>query len=130
MEKPIIQEIKRICGKMQSIQHVGCLFKLGDIDCMYMDYKDPHLLKFTIPCLACIDSGNRQQVTNIINQLNREVKYVKTFLLDNGCVSLVYERRIMEGEETGHVVPHVIKTLDFAAGYVKQRIFSKKKQVR
>lgn len=123
MDKQVIQEIKQICGCLHSIEHVGCLFMIGDKHCMYMDNKDPCLLKFTVPCLATVTNEEKQQVTYIINQVNREVKYVKTFLLDNGCVSLVYERKIMDGEKPGCVVPHIINALDFASGYVRKKIF-------
>lgn len=126
MDRQVIQEIKKICGDVQLIEHIGCLFNLYGTHCMYMDNKDPCLLKIAIPSLTTVTEEKMMYVTNIINQVNREIKYVKSFLLDNGCVSVVYERKIIDGEKPEHVVEHVIKTLRFASEYVKQRITTKK----
>ena len=70
MDKQVIKEIKQISGCLHSIEHVGCLFMIGDRHCMYMDNKDPRLLKFTVPCLTTVTNEEKQQVTNIINQVN------------------------------------------------------------
>ena len=126
MDKQVIYEIEQICGDVQLIEHIGCLFNLDGTHCMYMENKDPFLLKFAIPSLTTVTEDKKMHVTNIINQVNREIKYVKSFLLDNGCVSVVYERKIIGGEKPVHVVEHVIKTLRFASKYYKQRITTKK----
>ena len=122
MNKQVIYEINQICGKSQKIKHIGCLFKIGDIHCIYMDYQDPNLLKICIPFLAKTERMDLLQTINIINQVNREVKYVKSFLMENGTVSLVYERKIFDGEKPNSVVPHMIKVLEFASEYIKRKL--------
>ena len=122
MEKEVINEIKRICGEIQLIEHIGCFFKLDDLFCMYMDNKEPCLMKFAIPCLYTVSKNKSTHVIYILNQMNRKLKYVKSFILNNGCITIVYERRIMEGESPGRIVNHIVSTLRLASKYIRQRI--------
>lgn len=125
MDRNVIQRIEDICGEVQQIEHIGCLFKLDGTHCIYMENNDPYLMKITIPSLTTVTDENKTHITEIINQVNSEIKYVKSFVLDNGCVSIVYERRILNGEKPEQVVGHVINALQFASEYVRKRISKK-----
>lgn len=124
MEKKVICEIQKIFGAVELIENVGCFFMLNGNQCIYMDNKDSRLLKFSIPCLMKVSVDTRLHVANVVNQANREIKYVKTLLLDNNCVSLVYERRI-DKRFNEHIVSHITAALDFASKYIKQKIAEK-----
>ena len=59
---------------------------------------------------------------NLVNQTNREVKYIKAALLDNGSLTLTYDHKMIKGEKPQDFVPHIIDALDFASNYIIEKI--------
>ena len=76
------------------------------------------LIRFSIPHLTLVDNDNEKRIATAINETNREVKFIKVMLLDNGSVSLNYDHKITEGEQINEIVAHIIKALDFASYYI------------
>ena len=63
-----------------------------------------------------------------VNDANRNVKFIKALFSDRDeiKVSLDYDHKITEKESAKEIVPHIIKTLDFAVGYFKERVREKR----
>lgn len=67
---------------------------------------------------------NKEQLKEAVNDTNKNVKYTKALLSgkDEAKVSLDYGHKITDKESTKNIVPHIIKTLDFAVGYLEKRV--------
>ena len=83
-----------------------------------LDYKN-EILHFIIPHLA--RSSDYKDTTKVINRTNREVKFIKAMILDNGSVSLSYEHKLAEGEKAGNIVPHMIASLYAVSEYMVKK---------
>ena len=70
----------------------------------------PHVCK---DCEFC-----KERIETVINETNREVKYIKVVILKNGSISINYDHKICEGDKAGDIVPHMIKTLYSASEYL------------
>lgn len=59
-----------------------------------------------------------------VNETNRNVKFIKALLSekDEGKVSLDYDHKITDKESAKDIVPHIIKTLDFAVRYLEDKV--------
>lgn len=79
-------------------------------------------MRFVIPSLLTAESDNMDEIMELVNQANREVKYIKTTILDNGCLTLTYDHKMVTGEKPEDIVPHIIKALAFASEYIKNKI--------
>ncbi len=58
----------------------------------------------------------RSCLKEAVNETNRNVKFIKALLSekDDAKVSLDYDHKITDLESAKDIVPHIIKTLDFA----------------
>ncbi len=80
------------------------------------------VLQMSIPCITGMEKYSRDKVMRIVNEVNREMKYVKIILLENGSVSLNYDHKIVGEEDVGEVVSHMIDSLDFASKYFIEKL--------
>lgn len=126
MKDQVIDEIKRLCGKVEWMPGLGHCFMINNRLCLYMYCKGADSLRFAIPYLANASDENKEKMMTLINQINREVKYIKATLLDNGSLTLTYDHKMVSGEKPRDIVPHIIKALEFASGYVKEKIENEK----
>lgn len=122
MNDQVIEEIKRLCGKVEWMPGFGNCFLINNILCLYMYSKGSESLRFVIPYLAKATKDNKRQIEAMVNQANREVKYIKATMLDNGSVTLTYDHKVMKGEKPQDFVPHIIEALGFASNYIIQKI--------
>lgn len=122
MEDHVIEEIRRLCGQVKWMPGLGHCFLIKDVLCLFFHDKRADSLRFTIPYLANATDENVEKMMELINQANREVKYIKATLLENGCLTLTYDHKIVSGEIVSEVVPHIIKTLDFSLSYIRKKI--------
>lgn len=76
------------------------------------------MIRISIPHICKDDKYEKERLENVINETNREVKYVKVMILENGSVSLNYDHKICEKERASDIVPHMIKTLYCASEYL------------
>lgn len=125
MKDQVIDEIKRLCGKVEWMPGVGHYFVIKDALCLFFRCKRTNSLRFTIPYLTDVTDENVERMMELINQTNREVKYIKATLLENGCLTLTYDHKMASGEKTEDVIPHIIKSLGFALSYIKEKIQTK-----
>ena len=75
------------------------------------------MLRFCIPHLVKVSEYNDEQLTEAMNETNRNVKFIKVVLLDCGSVSLGYDHKTSLEESAEIIIPHIINTLDFASTY-------------
>lgn len=126
MKDQVIDEIKRLCGKVEWMPGVGHCFMIKDTLCLSFHCKRTNSLRFTIPYLADAADENVERMMELINQANREVKYIKVTLSDNGSLTLTYDYKMVSGGKPKEVIPHIIKALDFASSYIRNKIENKK----
>ena len=71
---------------------------------------------------------DKELLKEAVNETNRNVKFIKALLSekDDAKVSLDYDHKITDLEYAKDIVPHIIKTLDFAVGYFKERVREKR----
>ena len=85
------------------------------------------MIRFSIPHICKVCEYDRVRVETIINETNREVKYIKAVILDNGSISINYDHKISKGENASDIVSHMIKTLYTASEYLIQKLRTRKK---
>lgn len=122
MKDLVLEEIERHCGKVEWMPGFGHCFMLNQTLCLYMYCKNIGSMRFVIPSLLTAESDNMDEIMELVNQANREVKYIKTTILDNGCLTLTYDHKMVTGEKPEDIVPHIIKALAFASEYIKNKI--------
>ncbi len=67
----------------------------------------------------------KEEVDAAVNETNREVKFIKAMVLNNGSISLNYDHRINNGEDIGEIVENIIKTLYIASEYLVLKLKSR-----
>ena len=122
MKDQVIEEIRRLCGKVGWMPGLGHYFLINDTFCLYMYCKGTESLRFAIPYLAKATEDNKSKMMDLVNQTNREVKYIKAALLDNGSLTLTYDHKVTKDEKPENYVAHIINALDFASTYIIERI--------
>lgn len=122
MQSKVKEEIIKLCGKVNEIPSVGWHFMYNEHHYFYVPSRKHLFLRFSIPHLIKSEDYGHQLVLDAVNETNREVKFVKAVILKNGSVSISYDHKLTEGDNIEQLVPHMIKTLDFASNYIKSKI--------
>ena len=120
----IVNEIRRMCGQTIQIPSLGWHFKYNGQVYFYVVGKDESMIRFCIPFVAGLLSNDKELLKEAVNYTNRNVKYIKVLLSekDDATVSLDYDHKITDLESARDIVPHIIKTLDFAVRYLEERV--------
>lgn len=119
----IKNEIVNLCGGVDKISSFGLHFMYKDQHYVYVENKDPHNIRFIIPHMGRLNDKDSVKIKKAVNETNREVKYIKALILENGCISICYDHKLSDNETNLHkIVKHIIKSLDFAANYLKSKI--------
>lgn len=118
----ILNEIKRTCGVVERLPQMGWHFIYNGRHYLYMKVRDGEELRFCIPHLTKSCDYDSDALTEAINETNRNVKYIKAMVLENGSLSLDYDHKLTEGEKVDELVPHIIKSLDFASNYLINKL--------
>lgn len=118
----IIMEIKKICKDVEFLPILGYHFMYHGHHLMYIPDKGEDLLRFCVPHLLKAGGYDKSKLVKAINETNREVKYVKVIVLDNGNVSLNYDHKMAKQEKVHEIVPHIIRALDFASDYLMNKL--------
>lgn len=124
MQEEIVNEIRRICGNVVPMSSLGWHFKYNDQVYFYVVGKDESMIRFYIPFVAGLLSNDKELLKEAVNETNRNVKFIKALLSekDDAKVSLDYDHKITDQESAKNIVPHIIKTLDFAVRYLEERV--------
>ena len=83
------------------------------------------MIRISIPHVVNSKEYNKDDVDAAVNETNREVKFIKAMVLNNGSISLNYDHRISNGEDVGDIVEHIIKTLYIASEYLVIKLKTK-----
>ena len=123
-QEEIVNEIRRMCGNVKFIPSLGWHFKYKKQGYIYVVGKDETMIRFCIPFVVGLPLRNKEQLKEAVNDTNKNVKYTKALLSgkDEAKVSLDYDHKITDKESTKNIVPHIIKTLDFAVVYLEERV--------
>ena len=120
----IVNEIRRMCGQTIPTPSLGWHFKYKEQVYIYVVGKDESMIRFCIPFVAGLLSNDKELLKEAVNETNRNVKFIKALLSekDDAKVSLDYDHKITDKESVKDIVPHIIKTLDFAVRYLEERV--------
>lgn len=123
-QEEIVNEIRRMCGQTIQMPSLGWHFKYNGQMYFYVVGKDESMIRFCIPFVAGLLSNDKELLKEAVNYTNRNVKYIKVLLSekDDAKVSLDYDHKITDLEYAKDIVPHIIKTLDFAVRYLEERV--------
>ena len=80
------------------------------------------MIRFCIPHLIIANEYDKEQLTDAINNTNKNVKFIKAVKLDCGSVSLDYDHKTTSDESADTIVPHIINALDFASTYLLNKL--------
>ena len=118
----IVKQIERMCGKVVSLKNGWSSFVYHHLKFVYIPDPKSDSVRITIPHLTKIGDYKKERLARIINESNREVKFIKAMVLNNGSVSLNYDHRISSDEKVGEIVLHMVSTLFAASEYVKKKL--------
>lgn len=123
-QEDIVSEIRKMCGQVIRTPSLGWHFKHNGQVYFFVAGKDEGMIRFCIPFVAGLSSQNKDRLKDAVNETNRKVKYIKALLTEKDApkVSLDYDHKITDKESAKSIVPHIIKALDFAVGYLEERI--------
>ena len=123
-QEEIVNEIRRMCGQTIPTPSLGWHFKYKEQVYIYVVGKDESMIRFCIPFVAGLLSNDKELLKEAVNETNRNVKFIKALLSkkDDAKVSLDYDHKITDKESAKDIVPHIIKTLDFAVRYLEERV--------
>ena len=121
-QEEIVNEIRRMCGQTIQMPSLGWHFKYNGQVYFYVVGKDESMIRFCIPFVAGLLSNDKKLLKNAVNETNRNVKFIKALLTekDETKVSLDYDHKITDQESAKDIVPHIIKSLDFAVGFLER----------
>ena len=127
-QEEIVNEIRQMCGQTILMPSLGWHFKYNGQVYFYVVGKDESMVRFCIPFVARLPLYDKELLKEAVNETNRNVKFIKARLSkkDDAKVSLDYDHKITDLEYAKDIVPHIIKTLDFAVGYFKERVREKR----
>ena len=121
-QEEIVNEIRRLCGQTIPMPFLGWHFKYNGQVFFYVVGKDESMIRFCIPFVAGLLSNDKELLKEAVNETNRNVKFIKALLSekDDAKVSLDYDHKITDQESVKDIVPHIIKSLDFAVGFLER----------
>ena len=127
-QEEIVNEIRRLCGQTILMPSLGWHFKYNGQVYFYVVGKDESMVRFCIPFVAGLYSQNKGVLNEAVNDANRNVKFIKALFSDRDeiKVSLDYDHKITEKESAKDIVPHIITALNFAVGYLGERVREKR----
>ena len=127
-QEEIVNEIRQVCGQTILTPSLGWHFKYNGQVYFYVVGKDEGMIRFCIPFVAGLSSQDKELLKDVVNDTNKNVKYIKAMSSENDevKVSLDYDHKITDNESAKEIVPHIIKALDFAVGYFKERVREKR----
>ena len=119
-QEEIVYEIRRMCGNAKFMPSLGWHFRYNGQVYFYVAGKDESMIRFCIPFVAGL-------FNEAVNDANRNVKFIKALFSerDEIKVSLDYDHKITEKESAKDIVPHIITALNFAVGYLGERVREK-----
>lgn len=122
MKEQVIEGIKRKCGKVRMLNNGWCHFTYRHLHFVNIPDGSNDMIRISIPHVADSTDYTKEVLDKAINETNREVKFIKAMVLNNGSISLNYDHRISNDEKGDEIVSHMIITLFAAAEYLKRKL--------
>ena len=121
-QEEIVNEIRQMCGQTILMPSLGWHFKYNGQVYFYVVGKDESMVRFCIPFVAGLPLYDKELLKDAVNETNRNVKFIKALLSeeDDAKVSLDYDHKITDIESAKDIVPHIIKSLDFAVRFLER----------
>ena len=121
-QEEIVNEIRQMCGQTILMPSLGWHFKYNGQVYFYVVGKEESMVRFCIPFVARLPLYDKELLKEAVNETNRNVKFIKALLSekDDAKVSLDYDHKISDLESAKDIVPHIIKSLDFAVGFLER----------
>ena len=121
-QEEIVNEIRQMCGQTILMPSLGWYFRYNGQVYFYVVGKDESMVRFCIPFVARLPLYDKELLKEAVNETNRNVKFIKALLSekDDAKVSLDYDHKITDIESAKDIVPHIIKSLDFAVGFLER----------
>ena len=121
-QEEIVNEIRQMCGQTILMPSLGWHFKYNGQVYFYVVGKEESMVRFCIPFVARLPLYDKELLKEAVNETNRNVKFIKALLSekDDAKVSLDYDHKITDLESAKDIVPHIIKSLDFAVGFLER----------
>lgn len=121
-QEEIVNEIRQMCGQTILMPSLGWHFKYNGQVYFYVVGKDESMIRFCIPFVAGLPLYDKKLLKDAVNDTNRNVKFIKALLSekDDAKVSLDYDHKITDLESAKDIVPHIIKSLDFAVRFLER----------
>jgi len=120
MKEQVIEEIKQLCGKVMILNNGWCYFVYHHIH--FVNIPDDDMIRISIPHIASCNDYAREVLDKAINETNREVKFIKAMVLNNGSISMDYDHKVIEGECIPVLVQHMVTVLYVASGYLMKKL--------
>lgn len=123
-QEEIVNEIRQMCGQTILMPSLGWHFKYNGQVYFYVVGKDESMIRFCIPFVAGLSLYDKELLKEAVNETNRNVKFIKALLSekDDAKVSLDYDHKITDLESAKDIVPHIIRSLDFAVRFLKRTV--------
>ena len=117
-----------MCGNAKFMPSLGWHFMYNGQVYFYVVGKDESMIRFCIPFVAGLSLQDKGLLNEAVNDANRNVKFIKALFSDRDeiKVSLDYDHKITEKESAKDIVPHIITALNFAVGYLGERVREKR----
>lgn len=121
-QEEFVNEIRQMCGQTILMPSLGWHFKYNGQVYFYVVGKDESMVRFCIPFVAGLPLYDKELLKDAVNETNRNVKFIKALLSeeDDAKVSLDYDHKITDIESAKDIVPHIIKSLDFAVRFLER----------
>ena len=89
-------------------------FKVNGLDCLYMKTGRRNYLRFVAPCVSQVPVSQQNDYMSMLNQVNKEIRYIKALLLDNGNIAVNYDCRLVDEQSHREVVTPLVSTKSFS----------------
>lgn len=97
-------------------------FSYNQYQMIYITDTSKDLIRICIPHYDTLRNYDYGLLISAINDINREVKYVKVFVLRNGSISINYDHKYNEEQNVDAIILHILRILCFAAESLKCKL--------
>lgn len=124
----VVALLKELATNIKYFTGVGWWYlKYSDYQMVYIpDNNSSNTIRICIPHFDSVGHYESEQLYTAINETNREVKYAKVVVLSNGSISINYDHKNDGENDLRSILLHMLKTLCFAAEYLKSNYLKNK----
>lgn len=98
-------------------------FKYKGCQMLYIPASDASdIIRVCIPHFDDVVRYELNSLASDINEINREVRYVKVVMLGNGSISVNYDHRCAVEEDLHSLLHHILNALCFASDTLKYKL--------